>query len=104
MTWALFLITAFILLLAGIPIAAVIGLMGVALDTVMPVSILNTLGITAWTQSQSYLLVSVPLFILFGEILVASGIAGEMYGAVAPWLNRMPGKLMQTNIATSAIF
>lgn len=104
MTVALFVAVGFFLLLAGVPIAAVIALVALALDFFAPVSLLSTLGITAWTQSQSYLLVSVPLFILFGEIFVRSGIAGEMYDAVAPWLNRLPGKLMQTNIATSAIF
>jgi hypothetical protein len=56
--------------------------------------------VTAWNQSQAYLLVSIPLFILFGDILFRSGIANDMYAAIAPWLNRVPGKLMQTNIAT----
>jgi tripartite ATP-independent transporter DctM subunit len=93
-----------LLLAAALPIAAVIAAISVGLNFVTPVPVLNTLAITAWNQSQSYLLVSVPLYILFGEIMVRSGIASAMYGAVTPWLNRLPGKLMQTNIATSAIF
>jgi C4-dicarboxylate transporter DctM subunit len=97
--------TVFVFLLAlGLPVAAVIIVVGLMTEWVAPVSFLASLGPTAWTQSQSYLLVSIPLFILFGEILVRSGIAGNMYGAITPWLNRVPGKLMQTNIATSAIF
>lgn len=104
MTIALFVIAAFVLLFAGLPIAAIIALIGLALSALTPVPISGLLGMTAWTQSQDYILVSVPLFILFGEILVRSGIAGEMYDAVSPWLNRLPGKLMQTNIATCAIF
>ncbi|MBN8988455.1 MAG: TRAP transporter large permease [Rhizobiales bacterium] len=105
MSLTLIFTTVFVFLLAlGLPVAAVIIIIGLMTEWVSPVSFLASLGPTAWTQSQSYLLVSIPLFILFGEILVRSGIAGNMYGAITPWLNRVPGKLMQTNIATSAIF
>ena len=92
------------LLLAGAPVAAVILAVGLLVDWFSPVSLLGSLGPAAWAQSQSYILVSIPLFILFGEILVRSGIAGGMYSAISPWLNRMPGKLMQSNVATAAIF
>lgn len=105
MSITLILTTVFLVFLAlGLPVAAVIVIIGLLTETVAPVSFLSSLGPTAWSQSQSYLLVSIPLFILFGEVLVRSGIAGGMYGAITPWLTRVPGKLMQTNIATSAIF
>lgn len=99
-----FILGAFVLFFAGLPIFTVIGLGALALSVISPVPIIDSLGLTAWAQSQNYVLISVPLFIMLGEIFVRSGIAGEMYDAVAPWLNRMPGKLMQTNVATSAIF
>lgn len=103
-TPAAFLALAVCLLLAAVPVAAVIAGVAVALNTVTPVSVVYTIGLTAWTQSHSAILVAVPLYILFGEIMVRSGIAGAMYAALTPWLNRLPGKLMQTNIATCAIF
>lgn len=99
-----FILGAFILFFAGLPIFSVIGLGALAVGLISPVSIVDSLGMTAWAQAQNYVLISVPLFIMLGEIFVRSGIAGEMYDAVAPWLNKMPGRLMQTNVATSAIF
>lgn len=99
-----FILGAFILFFAGLPIFSVIGLGALAVGLISPVPIVDSLGMTAWAQSQNYVLISVPLFIMLGEIFVRSGIAGEMYDAVAPWLNKMPGRLMQTNVATSAIF
>lgn len=99
-----FILGAFILFFAGLPIFSVIGLGALAVGLISPVPIVDSLGMTAWAQAQNYVLISVPLFIMLGEIFVRSGIAGEMYDAVAPWLNKMPGRLMQTNVATSAIF
>lgn len=99
-----FILGAFILFFAGLPIFSVIGLGALAVGLISPVPIIDSLGMTAWGHSQNYVLISVPLFIMLGEIFVRSGIAGEMYDAVAPWLNRVPGRLMQTNVATSAIF
>lgn len=101
---SLILIIAFILLLLGIPIFAVVGLVGFALSFFTPVPIIDMLALTSWAQSHNYVLISVPLFVLFGEILMRSGIAMQMYDAIAPWLNRMPGRLMQTNVATAALF
>ena len=92
------------LLVASVPVAAVVIGVAVALNAVTPVSVLDTLGITAWTQSNSTTLVAIPLYVLFGEIMVRSGIAGSMYASLTPWLTRVPGKLIQTNIATSAVF
>lgn len=50
------------------------------------------------------LLTAIPLFILLGEIMLRSGMADRMYGAMALWLNRLPGTLLHTNIACCALF
>lgn len=92
------------LLALSMSVAAVILASGFLTSLLSPVSFLSSLGSSAWNQSQSYLLTSIPFFILFGEIFVRSGIAGKMYEAIVPWLNHIPGKLMQTNIMTSALF
>ena len=44
------------------------------------------------------------LFILLGELLMRSGMADRMYGAMAAWLSRLPGGLLHTNIACCALF
>ncbi len=53
---------------------------------------------------EDYILLSIPLYILLGEILVRSGMIDKMYAALSPWLNRLPGDLLHTNIGASAIF
>lgn len=102
-----FLIVAILvaLIAGGLPVAGIVFLAALILNgAYAPVDLLGSIGVTAWNQSQAYLLVSIPLFILFGDILFRSGIASDMYAAIAPWLNRVPGKLMQTNIVTAALF
>jgi tripartite ATP-independent transporter DctM subunit len=93
-----------IALLISVPIAAVIAFITFGLGLTAPVSIAGVLGMTSWSQSEDYIIIAIPLFILFGDMMVRSGIAGSMYDALSPWLTRLPGKLMQTNLFTSAIF
>jgi tripartite ATP-independent transporter DctM subunit len=65
---------------------------------------LPALGDIAWSTSTEFLLISVPLFILMGEVLLRAGLADDMYRALAPLLARIPGGLMHTNIASCALF
>lgn len=65
---------------------------------------LRVYGDQLWSSMEDYILLSVPLYILLGEILVRSGMTDKMYAAIAPWLNRLPGGLLHTNIGASAIF
>src|SRR5690606_24283806 len=47
---------------------------------------------------------AIPLFILLGEVLLVSGISNKLYNAVAPIFERVPGRLLHTNIAVCGIF
>jgi tripartite ATP-independent transporter DctM subunit len=49
-------------------------------------------------------LVSVPLFLLMGEILLRAGLSERLYRALNVWLDRMPGGLLHTNIVASGVF
>jgi tripartite ATP-independent transporter DctM subunit len=62
------------------------------------------LGQTAWGPSSSFVLVSVPLFLLMGEILLRAGLSERLYRALNVWLDRMPGGLLHTNIVASGVF
>jgi len=101
-----FAVGAMIVLLAlGLPIAIGLGLVGMGLAefySVLP--LMRAMGEVAWSSSTGFLMVSIPLFVLLGEILLRSGIADRMYAAVAAWLSWMPGGLMHANIGSSALF
>jgi tripartite ATP-independent transporter DctM subunit len=68
----------------------------------LPVS--RVAGEIAWTASNEFLLVALPLFILLGELLLRSGLAERMYESLARWLSWLPGGLMHSNIAACAMF
>ncbi|MCO5073950.1 MAG: TRAP transporter large permease [Rhizobiaceae bacterium] len=89
----------------GLPIAVGLGLVGMGLSEFFsPMPLSRAIGEVAWTSSTGFLMVSIPLFVLLGEILLRSGIADRMYAAVAAWLSWLPGGLMHANIGSSALF
>ncbi|MGY3437410.1 MULTISPECIES: TRAP transporter large permease [unclassified Marinovum] len=93
------------LLLMSFPIAVimvVLGVLGGVLLYGWP--LLNSMGPVIWGVQNENILTAVPLFILLGELLLRSGIADRMYGALAIWLNRLPGGLLHTNIGCCSLF
>ncbi len=64
----------------------------------------NALGNQLWAANEDYVLLSIPLYILLGEILVRGGTTDKMYQSLADWFNRLPGGLLHTNIGASALF
>src|SRR5690606_11244739 len=99
------LIVALLALLAsGVWIA--IALVGVAIiamwlveapiDLVMPSSI--------WSAVSSWSLTALPLFIWMGEILFRTRLADDLFHGLAPWVNRLPGRLLHVNVIGSGIF
>ena len=80
----------------------VVGLLGALLHFGMPA--LNALGEQIWAAGEDYLLLSIPLYILLGEILMRGGATDKMYQSLADWLKRLPGGLLHTNIGASALF
>jgi len=61
-------------------------------------------GNQLWAATEDYVLLSIPLYILLGEILVRGGATDRMYHSLADWLNPLPGGLLHTNIGASALF
>lgn len=64
----------------------------------------KALGIVSWGASNSFTLAAIPLFILMAEILLGSGLSTRLYNGVAPFMRRLPGGLLHTNIVGSGIF
>lgn len=64
----------------------------------------KALGIVSWGAANSFTLAAIPLFVLMAEILLGSGLSTRLYNGVAPFMRRLPGGLLHTNIAGSGIF
>jgi len=93
------------LIVAAVPVAAVLGILSLSLDEIFMRGRRSLmLGDFVWEQSIEYILVAIPMFILLGEIMLRAGIALRMYNAVIQWLSWLPGGLMHANIGSCAIF
>jgi C4-dicarboxylate transporter DctM subunit len=93
------------LLALAVPVAAGLGVLGLALSQIyskLPLGL--AMGEMGWSTSNNFLLVSIPFFVLLGEILLRSGMAERMYNALVQWMPWLPGGLMHTNIVACAMF
>jgi C4-dicarboxylate transporter, DctM subunit len=77
-------------------------LLGLQLFHPMPVE--KLLGLNIWNTLISPDLLSLPLFILMGEILFKADLTGSLLRGLAPWVERLPGKLLHTNILACTLF
>ncbi|MFM9974900.1 MAG: TRAP transporter large permease [Beijerinckiaceae bacterium] len=64
----------------------------------------SVLATTIWGNSASWELAALPLFIWMGEILFRTKLSEEMFRGLAPWLNRIPGRLMHVNVLACGLF
>ena len=102
---ALFLIVLFFLLGTGVWVG--LALMGVAwvgmeLFTTRPVG--DAMVTTIWASSSSWTLTALPLFIWMGEILFRTRLSEDMFKGLSPWLAKLPGGLVHTNIVGCTVF
>jgi C4-dicarboxylate transporter, DctM subunit len=93
------------LMLLGLPIAvamAAVGIVGGLAAYGLP--FVNSIAPVVWGVHNDNLLTAIPMFVLMGELLLRSGIADRMFGALAAWLGRLPGGLLHTGVGCSALF
>ena len=94
-----------VLLALAVPVAAVLGFLGLALSSVyskLPLTL--AIGEISWSTSNNFLLVAIPFFVLLGEVMLRTGMAERMYNALVLWIPWLPGGLMHSNIAACAMF
>ena len=64
----------------------------------------DAMAVTIWGAASSWTLTALPLFIWMGEILFRTRLSQDMFHGLAPWMSRLPGRLLHTNIIGCAIF
>ncbi len=101
----IFLFVLFVLLGSGVWVG--LALMGVAfvgmsLFTSRPPG--DAMITTIWSSSSSWTLTALPLFIWMGEVLYRTRLSEDMFRGLAPWLARLPGGLVHTNVVGCAVF
>ena len=101
----IFLFVLFLLLGSGVWIGlALVGVafVGMELFTSRPVG--DAMITKMWTSSSSWTLTALPLFIWMGEILYRTRLSEDMFRGLSPWLARLPGGLVHTNIVGCTVF
>ena len=102
---AIFLFVLFFLLGSGVWVG--LALMGVAyigmeLFTSRPPG--DAMITRVWGASSSWTLTALPLFIWMGEILYRTRLSEDMFRGLSPWMARLPGGLVHTNIVGCTVF
>jgi tripartite ATP-independent transporter DctM subunit len=64
----------------------------------------DAMAVTVWGTASSWTLTALPLFVWMGEILFRTRLSEDMFRGLAPWLERVPGRLLHTNIIGCTIF
>ena len=102
---AIFLFVLFFLLGSGVWVG--LALMGVAfvgmeMFTARPPG--DAMITRIWGASSSWTLTALPLFIWMGEVLYRTRLSEDMFRGLSPWLARLPGGLVHTNIVGCTVF
>jgi C4-dicarboxylate transporter, DctM subunit len=102
-----FALIACLLVVLGSGLWIGLSLLGVALVameffTQRPVG--DSMALTVWGSTSSWTLTALPLFLWMGEILFRTKLSEDMFKGLAPWLNRLPGRLLHVNVIGCTIF
>jgi tripartite ATP-independent transporter DctM subunit len=90
--------------MSGAVLGAALGLAGFAILEIFGGGV-TRLGVQAvFNVLAEFTLTAIPLFILLGDVLVASGLATGIYKAMSPLFGRLRGGLLHTNIAVCTVF
>ncbi|MFO1312261.1 MAG: TRAP transporter large permease subunit [Burkholderiales bacterium] len=102
---ALLIVALFALLGSGVWIGlalAGVAWIGMELFSSRPAG--DAMAVTIWGTASSWTLTALPLFVWMGEILFRTRLSEDMFRGLAPWLERVPGRLLHTNIIGCTIF
>lgn len=100
----LLLVLLFVLLASGVWVGLALGAVGLIGLIALGGEGAGSLAATAlWSSINSWPLTAMPLFLLMGEILFRARIADDMFRGLAPWLSRLPGRLLHVNIIACGI-
>jgi C4-dicarboxylate transporter, DctM subunit len=101
----LLIVTLFLLLGSSVWIGLTLGgvaWIGMQLFSSRPAG--DAMAVTVWGSASSWTLTALPLFIWMGEILFRTKLSESMFRGLAPWVSRLPGRLLHTNVIGCTIF
>src|SRR3954463_5257572 len=101
----LLMLLLFAVLGSGVWIALALSICGYAAIVVtMSTPAGQVLSTSMWAASDSWDLTALPMFIWMGEILYRTKLSEDMFEGLAPWMQKLPGRLLHVNVVGCAIF
>jgi C4-dicarboxylate transporter DctM subunit len=101
----LLVVSLFVLLGSGVWIGlALAGVAWIGMELFSARPACDAMAVTIWGSASSWTLTALPLFCWMGEILFRTRLSEDMFRGLAPWLERVPGRLLHTNIIGCTIF
>ena len=98
-------VSTVVMLFSGIPIAFGLCFISVVFLVIAEgFSILNVFAETFYAGLNSFVLLSIPMFILMGMAVANSPAGKDLYTGLDRWLWRLPGGLVISNIGACSIF
>lgn len=83
---------------------SLLGLGWLGLSQFASVPVGDVMASDIWGSSYSWELTALPMFIWMGEILFRSRLADDMFTGLSPWMQRIPGRLLHTNVVGCGLF
>ncbi len=77
-------------------------LIGMYLFTSAPITLV--MPQSYWSALSGWTLTALPLFVWMGEILFRSRLSDDLFRGLAPWVTRLPGRLLHVNVLGCAVF
>ena len=95
----------FVMIGLGVWIAVALATMGfVAIVMQLSLPPGTIMATSVWQGAKSWDLTALPMFILMGDILFRTRLSKDMFEGLAPWLARLPGRLLHVNIIGCTVF
>jgi tripartite ATP-independent transporter DctM subunit len=96
----------FISLAIGTPVGFAMGISG-AIGLTLSGSVDGLIGVlqtAAFSSVSAYEMITIPMFMLMAEFVLLSGVADDLFRAMAAWMGRIPGGLGIATAITGAGF
>ena len=94
------------LLLLGVPIAFAMGASGLVGILVLegPAAAMAQAALVPWAEARSFVLVTIPLFVLMGQLVFHTGLATELYDGLRAWIGWIPGGMAIASVLACGAF
>ena len=85
----------FVLLMLGVPIAFAMAAVGAVGLWILegPSSALAHAALIPWSEGRSFVFVTIPLFVLMGQLVYQTGLATDLYAGIRAWIGKVPSGL-----------